>query len=224
MRGLTRHAGPQSFTRRVAATDLMPTDPGYGGEEKHTQVLFSDWTPKDLSPHDENVEIYSNCKEVELFLNGKSLGVKNLNADARPRNWLVPFAPGILQAVARNDGKIVATDELRTAGKPEKIILSTETKTLSPGFDNVAVVRAKITDADGIEIPRAKNLISFQVSGLGVIAAVDNGDNTSHELFQTDARHAFQGECVAFVSATAAGEIIVSATADGLTTGKISFK
>ncbi len=214
-----------AITRRVAATELMPTDPGYGGEERHTQVLFSDWTPRDLSPHDENVEIYSNCKEVELFLNGQSLGVKTLNADARPRNWLVPFAPGILKAVARNDGKIVATDELRTAGKPAKIILSIETKTLAPGFDNVAIVRAKIADANGVEIPRAKDLISFKVSGPGVIAAVDNGDNTSHELFQTDKRSAFQGECVAFVKATTAtGEITVTATAAGLTAGSLAIK
>jgi beta-galactosidase len=73
------------IARRAAATELMPTDPGYGAEERHTQVLFSDWTPKDLQPHDENVEIYSNCKEVELFLNDQSLGVKNINADAAPR-------------------------------------------------------------------------------------------------------------------------------------------
>jgi len=217
------HDAPMvTLARRVAATDLMPTDPGYGGEEKHTQVLFSDWTPKDLSPHDENVEIYSNCKEVELFLNGQSLGVENLNADARPRNWLVPFAPGILKAVARNDGKIVATDELHTAGQPEKIILSTETKTLSPGFDQVGVVRAKITDADGLEIPFADDLITFKVSGPGIIAAVDNGDNTSHELFQASERHAFQGECVAFVKATAAGgPITLTATAPGLKSGPV---
>jgi beta-galactosidase len=213
-----------AIAHRVAATDLMPTDPGYGGEEKHTQVLFSDWTPKDLSPHDENVEVYSNCKEVELFLNGQSLGVKILNADARPRNWIVPFAPGILRAVARNDGKIAATDELRTAGKPAKIMLSTETKSLSPGFDSVAIVRAKITDADGVEIPRANDLISFQISGPGIIAAVDNADNASHESFQAPRRHAFQGNCVAFVKATAdSGEITLTAGAAGLKGDLASF-
>jgi beta-galactosidase len=212
------------ITRRVAQTEAMPNDPGYGAEERHTQVLFSDWTPKDLSPHDENVEIYSNCKEVELFLNGQSLGVKFLNADASPRNWLVPFSPGILKAVARNDEKIVATDELRTAGPPAKIILTTDTEQLSPGFDDVAVIRAKIADASGIEIPRAKNLISFKVSGPGVIAAVDNGDNTSHELFQADSRHAFQGECVAYVKASADSvKIVVTAAATGLDAGSIAF-
>lgn len=215
-----------AITRRAADTDLMPTDPGYGGEERHTQVLFSDWTPKNLSPHNENVEVYSNCKEVELFLNGQSLGAKTINADASPRNWQVPFAPGILKAVARDEnGNINATDELRTAGKPAKIILSTGTKTLSPGFDNVAIIRAKITDADGIEIPRAQDLITFAVSGGGQIAAVDNGDNSSHEPFQADQRHAFQGECVVFVRATAAsGEMNVIATAAGLTGGSLEIK
>ena len=184
--------------------------------------MFADWTPHNLESHNVNVEVYSNCKAVELFLNGQSLGKKEINADARPRNWLVPFAPGILKAVARNDGKIVATDELHTAGKPAKIILSAETKTLSPGFDHVAVVRAKITDADGLEIPLADDLITFKVSGPGIIAAVDNGDNTSHELFQASERHAFQGECVAFVKATAAGgPITLTAAAPGLKSGPV---
>jgi len=214
-----------AITRRVAQTEAMPNDPGYGAEEKHTQVLFADWTPRSLGPHDENVEIYSNCKEVELFLNGRSLGAKTLNADASSRNWQVPFAPGTLEAVGRNGGKIAATDKLQTAGKPAKIILSAETQALTPGWDDVAIVRAKITDAEGVEIPRAQNLIAFSLSGPGTIAAVDNGDNTSHELFQTDSRRAYQGECVAFVKATAAdGEIILTATATGLTDGSLSIK
>ncbi len=206
-----------AITRRISQTEAMPTDPGYGAEEKHTQVLFSDWTPKSLAPHDENVEVYSNCKEVELFLNGQSLGAKTINADASSRNWQVPFVPGTLKAVARNDSKIVATDELRTAGKPSKIILSTETKNLSPNGDDLAILRAKITDADGFEIPRAKDLISFTVSGPGIITAVDNGNNASHEAFQSTTRHAFQGECVAFIKATAAtGKIVVTASAAGI--------
>jgi beta-galactosidase len=211
--------------RRTAPNDRMPTDPGYGGEELHTQVEFADWTSRNPTPHDETVEAYSNCEEVELFLNDKSLGAQKINADASPRIWKISFAPGTLKAVAKNGGKIVANDELRTAGKAAKIILSTETKKLSPTWDDVAVVRATIVDANGIEIPRANDLIAFKVSGPGVIAAVDNGDNASHELFQTDSRHAFQGECVAFVKATAAsGKITLSATAAGLDAGSITLK
>jgi beta-galactosidase len=214
-----------AIARRAAATELMPTDPGYGAEERHTQVLFSDWTPTDLKPHEETVEIYSNCKDVELLLNDQSLGVKNINADAAPRVWRVPFSPGKIRAVARNGGKIVATDELVTAGKPAKIILSTETKKLSPAFDAVAIVRAEIVDAKGVEIPRASDLISFKISGPGAIAAVDKGDNSSHELFQSDARHAFQGECVAFVKAMATtGRIVLTATANGLATDSVTLR
>jgi beta-galactosidase len=214
-----------AIARRVAPTDLMPTDPGYGGEERHTQVLFSDWTPKDLSPHNENVEVYSNCKEVDLFLNGRSLGAKTINADASPRNWQVPFAPGTLKAVGRNDAQVVAGDELQTAGKPAKIVLTSNVGKISPDWDDVAVVRAKIADANGVEIPRAKDLVSFKISGPGVIVAVDNGDNASHEPFQAAERHACEGECVAFVKASApAGRIVLTATAAGLDAGSIAIE
>ena len=157
-----------------------------------------------------------------MFLNGKSLGAKKINADASPRVWKVPFAPGTLKAVAKNDGKIVATDELRTAGKAAKIILSTETKKLSPTWDDVARVRATIVDANGITVPRANDLITFKISGPGVIAAVDNGDNVSHEPFQASERRAFQGGCVAFVKTDAAtGKISLTASATGLKTATI---
>ncbi|HXC37201.1 MAG TPA: glycoside hydrolase family 2 TIM barrel-domain containing protein, partial [Candidatus Acidoferrales bacterium] len=208
------------IARRLAPTDAMPVDPGYGGPERYTQVLFADWTPRNSAPHEETVEVYSNSKQVELFLNGKSLGSLSLPADASPRIWKVNYEPGTLKAVAHDDdGNVVATDELRTAGRPAKIVLSTETQTLSPGFDHVAEVRAEITDANGIKVPRANDLISFSVSGPGEIAAVDNGNNSSHEPFQDTKRHAYEGECVAYVRATGAtGEIKVSASGDGMGT------
>ncbi len=214
------------MARRLAATDAMPVDPGYAADERYSQVLFPDWTPKNLSPHAENVEVYSNCKQVELFLNGRSLGVKRINADASPRNWPVPFEPGTLKAVARDEkGDVLATDELSTAAAPERIELTSETKKLSPGFDQVAVVRARIVDANGMIVPSASDLISFGTSGPGVIDAVDNGNNASHETFQAAQRHAFQGECVAFVRATAApGRILLTASAPGLTEGSLSLK
>ena len=190
--------------------------------DRRPQTSFSDWTPTNTQPHAENVEVYSNCKDVELFLNGKSLGAKTINADASPRTWEVSFAPGVLKAVARNNGKIVATDELRTAGRPAKIVLSTEPGKLSPGWDNVAFVRAKIVDANGITVPHADDLISFQISGPGIIAAVDNANNSSHEPFQTTERRAYQGRCVAFVKASGLpGKIILTAAAPGLTAGSI---
>jgi beta-galactosidase len=213
------------IVRRVAPTELMPTDPGYGAEEKHTQVLFADWTPKNLLPHDENVEVYSNAKDVELFLNGKSLGSKTLNADASPRVWKIPFAPGKLKAVARNEGKIVATDELHTAGAPAKITLATDVEKLAHNWEAVARVTATIVDKNGVVVPSADDLVTFKISGPGAIAAVDNGGNASHEPFQAGERHALQGRCVAFIKATApAGKITLTAAAPSLTPGTVIIK
>jgi beta-galactosidase len=165
--------------------------------------------------------VYSNCKQVELFLNGKSLGKKTINADASPRNWQVSFTPGTLKAVAWN-GKSAVTNVLRTAGKPVRIVLATRHETLSPDWDDVAEVRATIVDANGLTIPRANNLISFKIAGPGVIAAVDNADNASEEPFQATSRHAFQGGCVAFIKARAPnGDIALTATATGLKPGRL---
>ncbi len=213
------------IVRRVAPTELMPTDPGYGAEERHTQVLFADWTPNNLQSHDENVEVYSNAKEVELFLNGKSLGTQPINTDASPRAWKVPFAAGKLKAVAKNGGKVVATDELRTAGTPAKIMLATDGKKFAADWDSVARVTATIVDKNGVTVPGANDLVTFKVSGPGVIAAVDNGGNASHEPFQASERHALQGRCAAFLKATAAsGKITLTASADGLKSDSLSIK
>jgi beta-galactosidase len=187
-------------------------------------VQFADWTPRNPKPHDETVEAYSNCEEVELFLNGNSLGAQKINVNAAPRVWRIPFAPGTLKAVAKNGGQTVAQDELRTAGAAKKIVLSTETQKLAPGWDNVALVRATIVDANGITVPRAEDLISFKISGPGVIAAVDSGSTISHEPFQASERRAFQGKAVAFVKATGAeGEITLTASTTGIENGSVKI-
>jgi beta-galactosidase len=210
-----------AIARRVANNDLMPTDPGYAQEERHTQVLFSDWSPKNTAPHEEQVEIYSNCKDVELFLNGKSLGKKEINTNASPRVWRVAFVAGVLKAVGSNGGKVVAREELQTAGAPAAIKLETKNAKLGTSWDDVAIVRATVVDAKGIPVPRADNLVSFNVSGPGVIAATDNGNNETHEPFQASERRAYLGQCVVFVKANESGRIKVSATADGLKPGAI---
>ena len=217
------------ITRRIAPNAAGPTDPGYEPAQqdalRRPPVLFPDWTPKNSTPHDENVEVYSNCKEVELFLNDKSLGSKALNADASPRIWKVACTPGTLKAVARNNGHVVATDELRTAGAPAKIVLTANRDQLPSDWNEVAFVRATVVDAHGVLVPSATNLITFKISGPGVIAAVDNADNASHEPFPAGERHAFQGRCVAFVKASApSGKIVLTASAPGLESGSITLK
>ena len=212
------------ITRRNAAREQTTTD-GTFAQLDRRQILFSDWTPANLDSHEENVEVYSNCEEVELFLNDKSLGAKPINADASPRNWSVPFEPGVLKAVARNKSSVVATHELRTADKAAKILLTTDRAKLSPSWDDVAFVSATVVDENAVRVPTASDLISFKLGGPGVIAAVDSADNSSHEPFQASERRAFQGRCQALVKATGeSGKLTLTASAPGLTGARVELE
>lgn len=214
------------LARRVAKTPLLPTDPGYNPiEERRPQVLFSDWTPKNLHPHEENVEIYSNCEEVELFLNGKSLGKKSKPANDSPRNWNVDFEVGTIKAVGINGGKIVSEYELKTAGKPAKIMLSVNKTTLKNNWDDVVFAQVTVTDEMGTIIPNAENLIKFETKGAGRVVAVDSGDFNSHEPYQALERRAYQGICFALLKANkSSGKITLTATSPNLKSGKIEVK
>jgi beta-galactosidase len=203
-------------TRRIAPDATQPTDPGFG-LDRGPQVLFPDWTPASLAPHPENVEVYSNCHQVELFLNGTSLGAKARPDNDAPRSWTVAFEPGALRAVATNGGQVVATHELKTADKPARIVLTTDHAKLKPSWDDVAMVEATVVDDNGVLVPTATDLIRFKIDGPGRIVATDSGDNSSHELFQASERHAYQGRCFALIKANSeAGSISVTATASGL--------
>ncbi len=212
--------------RRVAATATSPTEPGYEPvpTRRHRQALFADWSPRDASPHVEQVEVYSNCEQVELTLNGKSLGTQPKPADDAPRMWTVPFAPGIVKLVGSNGGAPVATHEMRSAGKAARIRLTVDRSPLSADWDDVAYVTAEVTDAYGVVVPTAADAITFGVSGPGVIAAVDSGDNASHEPFQATTRRAYQGTCIALVKANGRGAISVSAAAPGLAGGSLTVE
>ncbi|HVE55991.1 MAG TPA: glycoside hydrolase family 2 TIM barrel-domain containing protein [Pyrinomonadaceae bacterium] len=212
------------LARRVAQTPKLPTDPGYNPvEERRPTVLFSDWTPANLQSHEENVEIYSNCEEVELFLNGRSLGKKSKPADDSPRNWKVNFEAGTIKAVGLNGGKIAANYELRTAGKPARILLSVDKSAISNNWDDVAFVTLTVTDENGTLIPNADNLITFKTEGAGIIAAVDSADNNSHESYQAATRRAYNGICFAMLKANSGkGKITLTAAAPNLQSSSIT--
>jgi beta-galactosidase len=215
-----------NIVRRVQAAAPPPRDPGYtpaaAANRPRGPEVFVDWTPANTAAHDENVEVYSNAQQVELFLNGQSLGTQPLPADASPRTWKVAYAAGSLKAVASNNGQVVATDELRTAGRAAKIALETDHPTLVPGFDSVAAVTVTVADENGVVVPNASDPISFQVAGSGFLAAVDNADHSSHELFQASQRRAYDGRCIAFIKASAAsGQITLTASAPGLESASV---
>ncbi len=184
----------------------------------------SDWTPTDIDTYDDaRIQVYSNCDEVELFLNGKSHGVKPRPADnASPRTWQLTFGKGALKAVGRNHGQVVTTQELKTAGAPARILLIADRKHILPTWDDLCYVRATIVDENGTACPTADNQISFHVSGFGFLAGTDNADLASTESFLSNKRFAWKGTCIALVKANAAtGPITVTATADNLQQGSV---
>jgi beta-galactosidase len=210
------------LVRRVAPERRSPTDPGYEASPRRPpQTLFADWTPANLGAHEENVEVYSNCPAVDLLLNGKSQGSKPLPADASARNWRVAFEPGTIEAVCPNGPR----EQLRTAGKAAKIVLSAAVSKLTPSWDDVSSITAAVTDNQGVIVPSASNEIAFQISGPGALAAVDNADNASHEPFQAASRRAYEGACIAVIRATAAkGGITVTASSPGLAPGSVTIQ
>jgi beta-galactosidase len=231
---LTDHLHPIALQRQSWWSDVpmvaivrhlreVPTG-NNAGEPQTRSVLSVDWTPANLRPHQERVVVYTNAQQVELSLNGRSLGSQNHNADDADLVWTVPFESGTIRAVARSGGKVVATEELRTAGKPAKIILSTDHPILAPVWDDVSFITATVVDSNGVCEPLAGDLIQFQIDGPGKLAAVENANVNSTEPFQAQQRHAYLGVCTAILRASAAtGKIHLTATAPGLEAGSIEI-
>lgn len=177
--------------------------------------IFPHWNWKQGSTVD--VWAYFNSDEVELFLNGKSLGTKRKSGDDLHVMWRVPFKPGTLKAVSRSHGKVVLTREIRTAGQPARIILSPDRKVIKADGSDLSFVTVKVVDANGTVVPHADNLVKFQLTGEGSIAGVDNGSQISHEPFKANYRKAFNGLCLAIIQAKGkGGRIVLKASSEGL--------
>jgi beta-galactosidase len=203
--------------RRIARTAETPPDPGYEAVEwKRLQVLFPDWSPARSGPHDENVEVYTNAGEVELILNGKSLGTKPTKGDGSALNWIVPYEAGTLRAVARTGGREVASDTLRTAGEPASIVLVPDRTRTGISFDDVVHVEVRIVDRNGTVVPGATDLVRFDVTGPGRLIAVDSGSVVSTEPFKAMERKAWQGRCLAILRADSPGGITLRASSGKL--------
>ena len=137
--------------------------------------------------------------------------------------WTVPFEPGRLVAVARRGGRVVARDEVRTAGAPAAIRLSSERRWIPADGRSLAYVTAEVVDSDGVVVPDASNLVRFSASG-GRLVGVDNGREESRESYKAAYRTAFHGKVLAIVTPTGHGPLTVTAAADGLRPGAVTVR
>jgi beta-galactosidase len=172
---------------------------------------------------DANVEVacYTNCAEVELTLNGKSLGRRPATAAVEGvLTWPVPYAAGVLKAVGRNGGREVCSFTLETAGFANRIELVPDVPTLRADGYGVCQVEFRVVDARGIRVPDAAQVISFEISGPAELLAIGNADLSSPDSCR-DATHAvLGGRGMAFLRSTdVAGDITIKASAPGLDPG-----
>ena len=160
------------------------------------------------------VRAVTNCDEVELSLNGQSLGRHAVSHDVYATDWTVPYAPGVLSAVAYRAGRQVAACELRTAGAAARLQIS---PVPMPVASDVAAYEIAIVDDAGVVVPDANSAVTVHVEGAGRLIGLDTGDLDYGGLFKVSVRDAFQGRLLATVRRTAAtGEIHVSVSAPGL--------
>ncbi|WP_109831908.1 glycoside hydrolase family 2 TIM barrel-domain containing protein [Reichenbachiella versicolor] len=164
------------------------------------------------------VTVFTTGDEVELFLNGKSLGTKHHDiTQADALYWDVKYTSGELKAVAKRDGNVIAEKSVVTTGAPAKIELFSRRSTMTADSQDLIYVEVSILDTDGNLVPLADNLVNFELEGEATIAGVGNGFNLSHEPFQADYRKAYNGKCLAILKSTKkAGEIKLTATSNGL--------
>lgn len=204
------------------------------GFPKDSYYLYqSEWTSKPILhilPHwnwtaGKSVEVwayYNNADEVELFLNGKSLGKKSKQGEEMHIMWNVPFETGTLKAISRKGGKEVLVKEVKTAGAPAKIELIADRKNIKADGKDLSFITVRVLDKDGNLVPNADNLVNFKIEGEGFIAGVDNGFQASLEPFKANYRKAFNGLCLAIIQAKEkAGTIKLTATSNGLTSSSI---
>jgi beta-galactosidase len=195
----------------------------------------SEWTDKPvlhIFPHwnwnpGQMVDVwaYTNCDEVELFLNGTSLGRKKKTDEDLHLMWRVLYEAGTLTGVGYKNGVEIMRQEVKTAGEPAAIILSPDRTEIRADGSDLSFITVTVVDKDSVAVPYADNLIRFRIEGAGTIAGVDNGSQVSMEPFKADSRKAFNGKCLLVVKAgSESGKISVTASSEQLNTASCTVK
>lgn len=197
------------------------------------QSLFTNETVLHIFPHwnwenGQDIDVwayYNKADEVELFLNGKSLGTKSKQGDELHVQWAVKYEPGTLKAVSRKDGKVVAEKTIQTAGAPAQIVLSADRNKIKADGEDLSFVTVTILDKDGNVVPKANNLLQFKLEGAAEIAALDNGLQTDLTPYSNKtSRKAFNGLALAIVKAhKQKSNVKLTVSGEGLQSASVSI-
>jgi beta-galactosidase len=186
--------------------------------------IFPHWNWPGKEKDTIKVHCYTNCDEVELFLNGKSQG-KQKAEPYKKIIWPVIYKPGKLEAKGYKAGKLVTKDIVETTTSPAQVALNSDVNTLKADGCDVAVIRVSIKDDKGRVVPTANNLVKFTIEGPGKIIGTGNGNPTSYEPDKASQRMAFNGYCLVLVqSEKQAGEIRLKASSETLKGSEVVIK
>ena len=176
--------------------------------------LVSDWTPADMDTYDQAViEVYSNCQEVDLWINGEPQGRKPMPDNARPALYNVNYNPGIISIRGYNDGVLAAKCDSVTVGNPTHIGIEKTGGKAGTGFDDVEILSVFIADGEGNVCPNNECRIELSVTGADLIA-VDNADVLAHETSHRSAIfNTYKGRMIAYIRRTSnSDKVTVTAT------------
>jgi beta-galactosidase len=178
--------------------------------------IFPHWNWPGHEGKNISVWCYSNCDEVGLRLNGRTLS-RNKMPRYGHLQWNVPYQAGVIEAVGYKNKAIAAIHRISTTGAPAALVLTPDRKECSADGVDIVPVAIAVVDAAGQQVPTANNRVQFRVAGAGTIAGVANGDPSCHEPNQGNYRSAFNGLCMVLVrTESRAGIIHVNATSAGL--------
>ena len=231
---LIRQKNPPSRSSYFGIIDLagFPKDRFYSYQSHWRPDLpmahiFPHWNWPERIDSITPVDVYTSGDEAELFLNGKSLGrkTKKEGEDFRLVWNDVKYVPGELKVVCYKNGKQWATDVVKTTGKMEKLQLSADRSVIRAGEDELCFITVKVTDKEGLMVPRSNPVIHFSVEGAGEIVATDNGDATCFVPFQSHDRPAFNGMALVIIKAKKGmkGGIVVKASSEKLVSGQVTI-
>ncbi|MGV8095236.1 MAG: glycoside hydrolase family 2 TIM barrel-domain containing protein [Mangrovibacterium sp.] len=229
---------PQSFYRdalwkedqiSVFVKPPKPTFPLNPGKQSWSKWewhdVTADWNWEEYENQPFEVVVYSSCKQVELTLNGKSLGKKKTDRSTQfTAKWEVPYKAGELKAIGYQGSKAVAESVLRTTGKTTAIRLSPDRAVLKADGQDLSYITIELTDVTGIKNPKDERLVKFGIEGEGTIVGVGNANPVSLESYQLPQRKAWQGRCLVIVKSTGKpGIITLTASADDLPSSKVTI-
>jgi len=206
----------------------FPKDGYYAYKAAWTNIptvhIFPHWNWAGKEGQKMPVHCYTNCDEVELFLNGKSIG-KQKAVPYKKLIWDLVYKPGKLEARGYKAGKLVAKDITETTTAPAQVTLDSDVNTIKADGCDVAIIKVAIKDAKGRVVPTADNLVKFSVEGPGKIIGVANGNPNSHEPDKASQRMAFNGYCMVLVqSDKTKGEVSLKASSPALKGDEVIIK